>query len=75
MQVQVIFTAGGSSSIFGNFAPGDTLRCDAEQARHLVEDARCARYAMPEVQTPADTQQPAEPSRPANKRTRRNVGA
>ncbi len=71
MHVQIIFTAGGSSSTFGNFAPGDTLRCDAEQARHLVEDARCARYAASPVQTPAADQQPAEPPRPAAKRARR----
>lgn len=45
MQVQIIFIASGSSSVTGNFAPGDTLRCSVEQARHYVEDARCARYA------------------------------
>lgn len=47
MQVQIIFTAYGSSHLTGNFGPGDTLRCSAEQARHLVQDAKCARYAQP----------------------------
>ena len=47
MQVQIIFTAYGSSHLTGNFGPGDTLRCSTEQARHLVQDARCARYAQP----------------------------
>lgn len=75
MQVQIIFTASGSSTATGNFAPGDTLRCDAEQARHFVEDAQCARYADAQVQTPAADQQPAEPSRPAAKRARRTDGA
>lgn len=45
MQVQIIFTATGSSSAIGNFSPGDTLRCSADLARHLVEEAQCARYA------------------------------
>jgi hypothetical protein len=45
MQVQIIFTASGSSSATGNFAPGDVLRCSAEQARHFVVEAQCARYA------------------------------
>ena len=49
MQVQIVFTASGSSSVTGNFSPGDVLRCNADQARHFVEEARCARYA----QTPA----------------------
>ena len=44
MQVQIKFVARGSSSATGNFAPGDLLRCSAEMARHLVEDARCAVY-------------------------------
>jgi hypothetical protein len=45
MQVQIVFTASGSSSATGNFAPGDTLRCSSELARHLVDEAQCARYA------------------------------
>ena len=49
MQVQIVFTASGSNSITGNFAPGDVLRCSAEQARHFVADAQCARYAVAEV--------------------------
>ena len=55
MQVQIIFTASGSSSATGNFAPGDLLRCSAEQARHFVADAKCARYAEPQ----ADATEPA----------------
>jgi hypothetical protein len=63
MQVQIKFTAGGSSAIFGNFAPGDTLRCDAAAAKHFVEEARCAVYASgqaPKAADFADTQ-PADP--------------
>jgi hypothetical protein len=47
MQVQIEFTQGGSSSVFGNFGPGDRLRCSAEHARHFVEQACCAKYIQP----------------------------
>jgi hypothetical protein len=47
MQVQIQFTASGSSSAFGNFAPGDLLRCSEAQARHYVDEARCAKYTQP----------------------------
>jgi hypothetical protein len=57
MQVQIIFTASGSSSATGNFAPGDVLRCSAEQARHFVVDAKCARYA----EAPAQSEPEGEP--------------
>lgn len=59
MQVQIKFTVGGSSSTFGNFAPGDTLRCDAAAAKHFVEEARCAVYMggqPPKASDFADTQ-------------------
>ena len=61
MQVQIIFTARGSSSATGNFAPGDVLRCSAEQARHFVTEAQCARYA----------EAPAEPAGQPVKTTKR----
>lgn len=69
MQVQIIFTASGSSSVTGNFAPGDVLRCSAELARHLVEEAQCARYA--------DGDKPATGAAtpPATKTTKRQRGA
>ena len=54
MQVQIKFTASGSSSATGSFAPGDLLRCSAEMARHLVEEAHCAHYVG---QAPADAEQ------------------
>jgi hypothetical protein len=58
MQVQIRFTAGGSSALTGNFAPGDLLRCSAEHARHLVEEARCAAYV---VAPAAPEEQPTKP--------------
>lgn len=44
MQRQIKFIRSGASSVFGGFAPGDTLRCGAEAARHLVEEAGAAVY-------------------------------
>jgi len=54
MLKHIEFTAQGSSSVFGNFGPGDRLRCSAEHARHFVEEAQCARY----VQDPPSVGQP-----------------
>ena len=44
MQVSIVFTHRGSSAKYGNFAPGDMVKCSAEEAKHFVEDAGCARY-------------------------------
>lgn len=54
MQRQIKFTTSGASVITGGFGPGDTLRCSAAFARHLVEEARCAKYI--------DAPPPAEPA-------------
>jgi hypothetical protein len=54
MQYQIKFTAAGASSATGSFWPGDTLRCSEAQARHFVEEARCAVYtAVPPPAEPA----------------------
>ena len=42
--VQIKFITFGATSAGGSFAPGDTLRCSEELARHLVEEAKCAKY-------------------------------
>lgn len=57
MLVQIKFTKNGCSSAFGNFGPGDLLRCSADQARHFVEDAECAQYVERAAQS-----QPAAPA-------------
>jgi hypothetical protein len=44
---RIKFIAQGHSWAIGNFAPGDVLRCSAEVARHLVEEAGCAEYETP----------------------------
>lgn len=73
MQVQIIFTARGSSTVTGNFAPGDTLRCSAEHARHLVDEAQCARYAVASTQADMTDEKPAAAL--SAKRARRATGA
>jgi hypothetical protein len=52
---QIEFTASGSSSVFGNFAPGDVLRCGAEEARHFVEEVKCAKYVDAQTAQPVAT--------------------
>lgn len=52
---QIKFTANGSSSVYGNFGPGDLLRCSDAEARHFVEDAQCAKYVQP-VDNPVQTE-------------------
>ena len=73
------FKRSGSSAVFGNFAPGDTLRCSDNVARHFVEDAQAADYledAQASAQpAPATPQPQAGATRPAAKRARRADGA
>jgi hypothetical protein len=72
---QIIFTASGSSSAFGNFAPGDTLRCSDDEARHFVEEACCAKYAeAPAAADPAPADEP-EPAAPAAAKAGKKRGA
>ena len=52
MQVAIKFTATGGCSAFGEFSPGDVARVSADMARHLVEEARCAKYV--EAPKPAE---------------------
>ena len=56
MLVQIKLTALGSNSAIGSFSPGDTARLPVAFARHLVEEARVAKYMeapapVAEVQT------------------------
>ena len=58
---RIEFTTYGSAHAVGGFAPGMIARIDDETARHLVDEARCARYldAAPAV-TPGPTPEPAK---------------
>jgi hypothetical protein len=59
MQTQIKFITFGASSAGGSFAPGDTLRCSEEMARHLVEEAKCAKYlTAPAPATPVAEEAP-----------------
>jgi hypothetical protein len=44
---KIQFTTNGANSLIGGFAAGDLLVCGAAMARHLVEEAKCARYMSP----------------------------
>jgi hypothetical protein len=67
---QIRFFAGGCSSVFGNFAPGDLLRCSDAEARHFVEEAHCARYVQPEAEVTPGPQALVPAPKP---RTRKGV--
>lgn len=59
MLVQVKFTVLGCCSAIGNFEPGDTARVSAAMAKHLVEEARCAKYVeQPQPAPVAEEPQP-----------------
>lgn len=59
MQTTVRFITYGSNSAIGNFGPGDVLRCGDAMARHLVDQAKVARYDQaPAAETPSADQAP-----------------
>lgn len=60
------FTSFGANSAFGSFAPGDTMRCSDDLARHLVEEIQCAKYDEVKAQPVA-----VEPVEVTQKRTRK----
>ena len=60
MQVEIQFKRTGSHSVYGNFAAGDVLRCDAALAEFYVRDG-VAKY----VQAPAPVQEPVKRGRKA----------
>lgn len=51
--VEIKFTTNGANQLIGGFANGDRLLCTPELARHLVDEARCARYVKPPAEQPA----------------------
>ena len=65
---RIRFTRGGSNTLVGNFANGDLFSCSDALARHLVEEARCAKYVEPTTATPA-------PAPSAQARRRRAVSS
>lgn len=62
MQVQVKFTTFGSCTAIGGFAPGDIARVSPDMAKHLVEEARCAKYVeQPKPQASAPIAEEPQP--------------
>jgi hypothetical protein len=80
MLVLIQFTTNGSSTVLGNFGPGDRVRVKPDMARHLVDEARCAKYVeqasarAPGAAPPAPLPAAAEslPPTPAPRRGRRS---
>lgn len=64
---QIEFTHTGHSAIFGNFRAGDLLRCGDAEAKHFVEDARCARYVEASPLPEPITSAPAPAAKRAKK--------
>ena len=51
MQVEIKFKRTGSHSVYGNFAAGDVMRCDAALAAFYVRDG-VAKYTEPKAVEP-----------------------
>jgi hypothetical protein len=62
-QVELEITALCSTHRYGNLAPGDILRTDAAYARHLVDEARAAKYITARPATESQAQPDPKPPR------------
>lgn len=63
--VQIKFTTFGATSVGGSFGPGDILRCSPDMAKHLVEEAQCAKYVEAQQPAPAVTDEAPKRGRKA----------
>lgn len=71
MQVQIKFKRTGSNSVYGSFAAGDVLRCDAALAAHYVKEGIAWYTEKPAVEVaPAPAPAPTVEVAPAPKRGR-----
>lgn len=62
MPTSIKFTTSGACSALGGFAPGDVARNVPDAlARHLVEEARCAKYLTPAAPAPEKALRPRKP--------------
>lgn len=69
MLVQIKFIVSGACSAVGGFAPGDIARIPADLAKHLVEEAKCAKYVeAPAKAEPAAVVEAAPEVEPQRKR-------
>lgn len=67
--IQIRFTTSGANSQLGGFAMGDTASVSEAFARHLVEEARVAKY----VAAPVAAAGPAVDAETKPKTTRRKA--
>ena len=44
--MQIRFIKFGANSMFGGFAPGDTMRCSPDMAKHMVDELGVAEYIV-----------------------------
>lgn len=66
--IAVKFKTFGATSAGGSFAPGDIMRCDADLANHLVNEAKCAEYLNTvSVHVEDDTEKPTRRARKSGK--------
>ena len=63
--VQIKFITFGATSAGGSFGPGDVLRCGEDLAKHLVEEAQCAKYVEAQQPAPAVTDEAPKRGRKA----------
>ncbi len=62
MQVEIKFKRTGSHSVFGNFAAGDVMRCDAALAEFYVRDG-VAKYTETAPEPAAEAPKATTPSK------------
>lgn len=69
MQREIKFKRTGSNSVYGSFAAGDILRCDAVLAEHYVTEG-VARYidVAPAPESATVPEQPAAPRAPKKRK-------
>lgn len=72
---KIQFTTNGANSLIGGFASGDLLVCAPALARHLVEEARCARYVVPAGEEPAAPAPAPAPTKTIGRRKRGTTAA
>lgn len=72
MAKTIEFTASGSCSALGNFAPGGIARDIPDAlAAHLVNEAQCAKYWVPKPAAPAPAPWPPEAASAESEPTKR----
>ncbi|MFC7518699.1 hypothetical protein ACFQUU_27180 [Herbaspirillum sp. GCM10030257] len=61
MQTKVKMTRLCVSPVFGNMGEGDVIKCDAEFAKHLVDELKVAEYVTSEGDTTTEATSEQKP--------------